>query len=98
MRYLDNICIDLNIQNDKVDQSTNSICCHQLNIKLMIVLNHLFFLFETPEKETNLKERKFGIHLKTDYFVNNDQFALNSNTNKLFWKAAVGNNQCGPVC
>ena len=85
MWYLDNICIDLNIQNDKVDQSTNSICCHQLNIKLMIVLNHLFFLFESPEKETNLKERKFGIHLKTDYFVNNDQFALNSNTNKLFW-------------
>ena len=84
MWFLDNTCIDLNIQNEKVDQSTIGIYFKQLNIKPMLVINQ-FCPFESPEKETNFKDDKFGIQLKIYYFVNNDQFALNSITNTKVW-------------
>ena len=81
----DNNCIDLNVQNDKVDQSTIGIRCQQLNIKplLIAIINQFFFyLLESSETETNLKVATFGIHLKTCYFVHVEQFALNRNANK----------------
>ena len=54
--------IDLNIHNINVDQSTAGIrwtTAHNTNA----TNKFKFFLFESPETETNLKVATFGIHL-----------------------------------
>ena len=59
----------------------------------------VFFLFESPEKETNKKESKFGIHWKqTSLYTMISLSLIAILIRQLVWKAAVGNNQCGPVC